>query len=79
LSLKAASQHQHEGEHGQHDRGEEPHVSPDDRHPHRQQMGQTAGAPETVEDHPRLSGESERIGTQNFDENTPPGHRVAIL
>ena len=28
---------------------------------------------------PRLSGESERIGTQNFDEDTPFGDRVAIV
>jgi hypothetical protein len=27
----------------------------------------------------RLSGESERIGTQNFDENTPFGERVVIV
>lgn len=27
----------------------------------------------------RLSGESERIGTQNFDEDTPFGDRVAIV
>ncbi len=30
-------------------------------------------------DEPRLSGESERIGTQNFDEDTPFGNRVAIV
>ena len=30
-------------------------------------------------DKPRLSGESERIGTQNFDEDTPFGHRVVIV
>lgn len=28
---------------------------------------------------PRLSGESERIGTQNFDEDTPFGNRVVIV
>ncbi|SIQ32001.1 hypothetical protein SAMN05880561_102724 [Rhizobium sp. RU33A] len=27
----------------------------------------------------RFSGESERIGTQNFDENTPFGERVTIV
>lgn len=27
----------------------------------------------------RFSGESERIGTQNFDENTPFGERVVIV
>ena len=27
----------------------------------------------------RLSGESERIGTQNFDESTPFGERVVIV
>ncbi|MCJ8238492.1 hypothetical protein [Peteryoungia algae] len=30
-------------------------------------------------DEPRLSGESERIGTQNFDEDTPFGNRVVIV
>ena len=28
---------------------------------------------------PRLSGESERIGTQNFDEDTPFGDRTLIV
>lgn len=28
---------------------------------------------------PRLSGESERIGTQNFDDDTPFGERVVIV
>jgi hypothetical protein len=40
------------------------------------------GAPETSEDEtsePRLSGESERIGTQNFDEDTPFGDRELIV
>jgi hypothetical protein len=40
------------------------------------------GAPEASEDEtgePRLSGESERIGTQNFDEDTPFGDRELIV
>jgi hypothetical protein len=39
-------------------------------------------APETGENEtgePRLSGESERIGTQNFDEDTPFGDRELIV
>lgn len=38
--------------------------------------------PETIDDEaaePRLSGESERIGTQNFDEDTPFGDRALIV
>lgn len=30
-------------------------------------------------EHPTLSGESERIGTRNFDDDTPFGERVAIV
>ena len=40
------------------------------------------GAPENSHDEtsePRLSGESERIGTQNFDEDTPFGERELIV
>jgi hypothetical protein len=39
-------------------------------------------ADDTAEDNaeePRLSGESERIGTQNFDEDTPFGDRTLIV
>lgn len=34
---------------------------------------------EAPQPEPTLSGESDRIGTQNFDEYTPFGTRVAIL
>lgn len=43
---------------------------------------ETSGTDETAEDgaeEPRLSGESERIGTQNFDEDTPFGDRTLIV
>ncbi|THV21329.1 hypothetical protein [Peteryoungia ipomoeae] len=39
----------------------------------------TRNATECAPEEPRLSGESERIGTQNFDEDTPFGDRVAII
>lgn len=39
---------------------------------------QSRGGDEGVEDH-LLSGESEEIGTANFDDQTPFGHRVAIV
>lgn len=43
---------------------------------------ETSDADDTAEDsaeEPRLSGESERIGTQNFDEDTPFGDRTLIV
>ncbi|MGV8938969.1 MAG: hypothetical protein ACOH2J_17760 [Allorhizobium sp.] len=46
------------------------------------QFGEPYGEPEEAEtppDHLEFSGESDRIGTQNFDEDTPFGTRVAIL
>jgi hypothetical protein len=36
-------------------------------------------ADENTDEEPRLSGESERIGTQNFDEDTPFGDRTLIV
>lgn len=43
---------------------------------------ETSGTDEAAEssaEEPRLSGESERIGTQNFDEDTPFGDRTLIV
>lgn len=81
----AALKERHEQEPG-HEEGEEKpeENSLDDRHPHRRQHVFA-----TDEDHgdkghgdkdaARLSGESERIGTRNYDENTPFGHRSIIV
>ncbi|MBU0739385.1 MAG: hypothetical protein KJ981_11635 [Alphaproteobacteria bacterium] len=51
---------------------------------HQQDAEEKIGQDSPVEDggdveEKRFSGESERIGTQNFDENTPFGERVAIV
>nr|WP_299499736.1 hypothetical protein [uncultured Rhizobium sp.] len=57
-------------------------VEPDEQRGHARQWSEHLGAfkeTEDAEQPPRLSGESERIGTQNFDEDTPFGERVAIL
>lgn len=46
------------------------------------QFGEPYDAPDETGEppqHPEFSGESDRIGTQNFDEDTPFGTRVAIL
>lgn len=53
----------------------------DDEPPPRQWLEPTEPDDMTEGDteEPRLSGESERIGTQNFDEDTPFGGRVAIV
>lgn len=48
---------------------------PDERHPHHGHPHEDGDAPEDR----ALSGESERIGTQNFDEDTPFGGRVVII
>lgn len=40
---------------------------------------ETEDAPDGDAEKLRFSGESERIGTQNFDEDTPFGERVAIV
>ncbi|MBP1853358.1 hypothetical protein [Rhizobium halophytocola] len=40
---------------------------------------QPAPAGEAPPEEPVLSGESERIGSVNFDDDTPFGHRSAIL
>ncbi|TDK37379.1 hypothetical protein E2F50_10955 [Rhizobium deserti] len=74
----AAEREDDEGEDRQRD-ADDPPVSPDDRHPHSRFEGTAAEDAGTIEEHPLFSGESERIGTQNFDENTPFGERVAII
>ncbi len=45
-----------------------------DQAPHPDQVTEKAEAEEAL-----LSGESEQIGTQNFDDDTPFGDRVAIV
>ncbi|MBX4906034.1 MULTISPECIES: hypothetical protein [Rhizobium] len=53
-----------------------------EEHPRKQhghaRSGEGEEAGEDAEQ-PLLSGESERIGTRNFDDDTPFGERVAIL
>ena len=52
----------------------------DDRQPdEREAAGSEQGAENAPDEHPTFSGESDRIGTQNFDEDTPFGDRVAIV
>lgn len=54
----------------------------DDRHPHKRHDASAAdmsGEGEDKPDEERLSGESDRIGTRNFDDKTPFGHRVMIV
>lgn len=57
--------------------------SPRDADDDRQQAGdeatQEVSAHSDQPDPATLSGESERIGTRNFDEETPFGQRVAIV
>lgn len=60
---------------------EEEEVSSNEQE-HSRQQTQPFGEWSEVEDTPQphtLSGESPRIGTHNFDEDTPFGERVAIL
>ncbi|CAH0341506.1 hypothetical protein [Rhizobium sp. CECT 9324] len=57
-------------------------VDPDEQHPHSRQWFEPVDPSEETEQSeqpPKLSGESDRIGTQNFDDDTPFGERVAIL
>jgi hypothetical protein len=57
-------------------------VDPDEQHPHSRQWFESVDPSEETdqsEQQPKLSGESDRIGTQNFDDDTPFGERVAIL
>jgi hypothetical protein len=79
LALKEASEHGSERAPTPHDEADDASVSLDDRHPHRRQERDASTGREATEEHALLSGESERIGTQNFDENTPFGDRVAII
>ncbi|SCB57508.1 hypothetical protein GA0061105_102501 [Rhizobium aethiopicum] len=54
----------------------------DEEHERKRDGGEMPdGQAETGEQakHPTLSGESERIGTRNFDDDTPFGDRVAIV
>lgn len=61
--------------------GEDEEVSGslDDRHPHRRQDAATSEASDEPSEDARLSGESERIGTRNYDDETPFGHRTLII
>lgn len=58
---------------------EEPSASLDDRHPHRRQEATASDTSDEQPDDARLSGESERIGTRNYDDETPFGHRTLII
>ena len=58
---------------------EEASGSLDDRHPHRRQDAAASEASDEPSDDARLSGESERIGTRNYDDETPFGHRTLII
>lgn len=60
---------------------EDDEATPDTPFPSRQwvEPSEPAEEAEEVAEEPRLSGESERIGTQNFDEDTPFGERVVIV
>ncbi|MDI7860812.1 hypothetical protein MRS76_02490 [Rhizobiaceae bacterium n13] len=57
-------------------------VDPEHRHP-RDHQGSASDREQTVgedgSEPDTLSGESDNIGTVNFDDDTPFGHRVAIL
>lgn len=66
-------------EQGEAEGEEEPSASLDDRHPHRRQEATASDAPDEQADDARLSGESERIGTRNYDDETPFGHRTLII
>lgn len=55
-----------------------PHEHEADRHHEQTAHHENDAASEPAEE-PVLSGESERIGTQNFDDDTPFGERVAIV
>jgi hypothetical protein len=76
-ALKDARQDEKDGR----DEEDVPENSLDDRHPHRRQ--EAATVPAETSDKPsesgKLSGESERIGTRNFDDKTPFGHRELII
>ena len=57
-------------------------VVEDDRHAqkrHEDETSEDRQAADEQAEHPTLSGESDRIGTRNFDDDTPFGERVAII
>jgi hypothetical protein len=55
-------------------------VSPDDQSQHHQKRAKGGGTEAADhDDQAKLSGESERIGTVDFDDDTPFGHRTAIV
>lgn len=54
----------------------------DEEHPqkrHRHAASEEGVEPGEQAEQPVLSGESDRIGTRNFDDDTPFGERVAII
>ena len=54
----------------------------DDQHAKKRRGDEPSEERETAEEqaeHPNFSGESDRIGTCNFDDDTPFGERVAII
>jgi hypothetical protein len=78
-ALKDAAERQDDGQEDRQRDADDAPVSSDDRHTHSRFEGTAPEDAGAAEEHPRFSGESERIGTQNFDENTPFGERVAII
>lgn len=58
---------------------DEPAGSLDDRHLHKRHETEAPEAVDESSQDSKLSGESERIGTRNFDDETPFGHRVLII
>jgi hypothetical protein len=62
------------------DADDEMEVAPDGQSRHYRKRA-AGGGTEAVDhdDQPKLSGESERIGTVDFDDETPFGHRTAIV
>lgn len=74
-ALKDAREQQEEEPSGD----EEASGSLDDRHPHRRQDIAASEVRDEPAEDARLSGESERIGTRNYDDETPFGHRTLII
>jgi hypothetical protein len=55
-------------------------VSPEGQSPHPQKRAQGGGTwAVDHDDQAKLSGESDRIGTVDFEDDTPFGHRTAIV
>jgi hypothetical protein len=78
-ALKDAAEREDHHQEARRSDAEETPVSPDDRHPHSRWEATASEETGATEERPLFSGESDRIGTQNFDENTPFGERVAII